>query len=241
MRRVPDSRGGSAHIHGGMKVGDVVSASLPNSQFSLENKAKKHLLIGGGIGITPFLSFLPSLRERNLAVEMHHFAQPHEVAIFEQILLPHRIPAMSIHAGRAAAVENILAAQPLGPHGYTCGPVALMEHVEAVALRLGWPASNIHQENFGAAGGRPFTVELAKSGFRLDVGENQTLLQVLEEAGLPVSSLCRGGACGECLTQVLAGKPEHRDHFLTEAEKSGGALIMPCVSRSVTPLLTIDL
>jgi ferredoxin-NADP reductase len=241
VRRVVDSRGGSAQVHEALQVGDVLGASLPNSQFNLQNKAKKHLLIGGGIGVTPFLSFLPVLQERNQVVEMHHFTQPGEVAIFEQLLLPHQMPTMSVHAGRATRIEDILAGQPLGTHLYICGPTGLMKDVEAAALGLGWPTSNIHQESFGASGGRPFTVALAKSGGTLHVGEHQSLLEVLEHAGLPVRSMCRGGACGECLTHVLAGKPEHRDHFLTETEKCSGALMMPCVSRSATPLLTLDL
>lgn len=241
VRRVAQSRGGSAQVHEALRVGDVLSASPPTSQFNLQNKAKKHLLIGGGIGITPFLSFLPVLRERNLAVEMHHFVRPDEVTVFERLLLPHRMPTMRIHAGRAVGIEDILKGQPLGTHLYICGPVGLMQDVEAAAYRLGWPTSNIHQESFGASGGRPFIVELARSGRKLQVGENQSLLEALEAAGLPVRSMCRGGACGECLTQVLAGEPEHRDHFLTAAEKSNGDRIMPCVSRSISPLLTIDI
>ena len=35
--------------------------------------------------------------------------------------------------------------------------------------------------------------------------------------------------------------PDHRDHFLTPAEKAMGALVMPCVSRAKTPVLTLDL
>jgi ferredoxin len=67
------------------------------------------------------------------------------------------------------------------------------------------------------------------------------MLEALENAGLPVASLCRGGACGECLTAVLEGAPDHRDHVLTDEEKSGGRLVMPCVSRAKTPYLTLDL
>src|SRR6266851_844766 len=58
VRRTVNSRGGSAFIHTGLKQGDVLTSAIPNSQFPLQNKARKHLLIGGGIGITPLLSFL---------------------------------------------------------------------------------------------------------------------------------------------------------------------------------------
>ncbi len=64
VRRTADSRGGSAYIHVGLKQGDVLTSAMPNSQFPLQSGARKHLLISGGIGITPLLSFLPALRTR---------------------------------------------------------------------------------------------------------------------------------------------------------------------------------
>jgi hypothetical protein len=44
-----------------------------------------------------------------------------------------------------------------------------------------------------------------------------------------------------CVTAVLEGEPEHRDHFLGAAEREGGQLIMPCVSRARSARLVLDL
>lgn len=242
VRRTERSRGGSAFIHEMLKPGDVIEAVRPHSLFPLQNRARKHLLIAGGIGITPFLSFLPVLEQRRERFEFHLFARGHEIPVFQALLAAHASHNVHVHGARdALSIAELLARQPLGTHVYTCGPVSLMDGVRDTALALGWPKGRIHLESFGATGGAPFKVQLARTGIEIAVGEEDSMLQALERAGAPIRSLCRGGACGECLTRVLAGTPEHRDHFLSEAEKAEGTLVMPCVSRALTPTLTLDL
>lgn len=242
VRRTANSRGGSAFVHERLRVGDVIEASVPNSQFPIQSKAHKHLLIGGGIGITPLLSFLPVLRELRQRVEMHQFAQPAEVQLFERLLGPYTDRDVHVHAGRTALdLAVLLGRQPLGTHVYCCGPQPLIDDIRAIAEAIGWPQASIHSESFGVAGGDPFIVRLARSGGEIAVGEHQTMLEALESAGAPVRSLCRGGACGECRTGVIDGGPDHRDHFLTAEERESGNFVMPCVSRAKTPTLTIDL
>ena len=163
--------------------------------------------------------------------------------MFEALLAPFGGHDLHIHPGRSGLdIAELLARQPLGnTHVYVCGPHALMETVAQAAARLGWPASKVHRESFGAAGGAPFTVRLARSEREVSVGSEQSMLEALEAAGVPMPSLCRGGACGECVTHVVAGEPEHRDDYLTAAEKAGNGLVMPCVSRAKGELLVLDL
>jgi dimethylamine monooxygenase subunit B len=240
VRRTEESRGGSAFIHVGLKEGDVLTSAIPNSQFPLQNGARKHLLIGGGIGITPLLSFLPALRRRREWLELHHFSSRAEAAVFETLLEPFGGHDVHVHVGRLAiSLTELLARQPLGTHVYCCGPTELMDTVHDSALALGWPPVRINLESFGAFGGDPFNVRLSLSDREVPVGEHESMLEALENAGLQVPSLCRGGACGECLTTVVDGVPDHRDHFLTAEEKAGGRFVMPCVSRAKTPYLTL--
>jgi ferredoxin-NADP reductase len=240
IRRAPASRGGSRHVHEVMAVGDVLEASAPNSQFSIQSQARKHLMIAGGVGLTPMLSLTSALRARGAHTELHQIAQVDEVAVFEALLAGER--NVHIHTGRAKLdLTNLLARQPLGTHLYCCGPQALMEAARDAALALGWPETSLHQESFGAAGGAPFILRLARSGLEIAVGEHDTMLEAMEAAGVAAPSLCRGGACGVCLTSVIEGAPEHRDHVLSEAERAEGRKVLPCVSRSTTPYLVLDL
>lgn len=80
----------------------------------------------------------------------------------------------------------------------------------------------------------PFTIELRTSGQRFAVGAGETILQVLERHGVGVQSLCRQGICGTCETALLTGAEtvEHRDAYLTDAQRLQGDSIMICTSRA---------
>jgi ferredoxin len=131
-------------------------------------------------------------------------------------------------------LDRLLENQPLGTHLYVCGPAGMIDWVLTSARDAGWPDENLHFERFYAPPiGKPFVVELAKSGRIIDVKPTESVLEAIEQADFNPPFLCRGGACGQCETVVVScsGVIEHNDHFLTDAEKSSGKKIMICVSR----------
>ena len=95
------------------------------------------------------------------------------------------------------------------------------------------------QTPVGAGG--VFTLELMKSGQRLQVQTDQTALQVLAAAGIAVPMSCGQGICGTCLTRVVGGVPDHRDMYLTGEEQDANDQFTPCCSRSKTEVLQLDL
>jgi ferredoxin len=119
----------------------------------------------------------------------------------------------------------------------------MINWVLTTAETMGWPKQALHHEEFLAPGtGTPFTAHLAVSGKTITVGTTQSLLEAMEAAGVDAPYLCRGGACGQCETNVLGcdGTILHRDHWLTPEEQAEGRKIMPCVSRFEGKSLTID-
>ncbi len=245
VRRVPASRGGSAAVHERLQVGDVIEAQWPANLFPPQRRARRHLMIAGGIGITPFLSYLqdPGVRASDHA--LHLCCRESEREVFAP-WLPAGDPRLSFHwdaDGHRLDIPALLAEQPAGTHLYVCGPAELNQSVLDAAQALGWPASQVHSELFGAAssGGAPFEAVLQKSGQRVQVGEDETLLEAIERLGVAAPCLCRGGACGVCVTPLLEGEAEHRDHYLSAADKAQGRLIMPCVSRARGSRLVLDL
>ena len=86
-----------------------------------------------------------------------------------------------------------------------------------------------------------FRVVLARSGLTLEVGPEETILDVVEAAGISVPISCVAGICGTCETKVLAGLPDHQDAVLTEAERACNDAIMICCSRAFSPELVLDL
>jgi ferredoxin-NADP reductase len=215
----------------------------------MQQSARKHLLIAGGIGITPFLSMMEELSDRGLPFEMHYSVRSAERGAYVADLLqrhPDRVRCYRTGEGERMPIASVLGQQPLGTHLYVCGPAAMIEGVSDEARRAGWPDDSIHAERFSAAGsgawGR-FEVYLDRSKRIVQVGTEETLLEAIEAAGVDAPYLCRGGACGQCETAVLDsdGALLHNDHYLRPAERVEGKKIMLCVSRLAGTRLVLDL
>lgn len=86
-----------------------------------------------------------------------------------------------------------------------------------------------------------FHVRLARTGRTLPVPREKSVLEVLEAAGVDIASSCQQGVCGTCVTRVLEGVPEHWDLYLTPEEQQANDRFCPCISRSASPLLVLDL
>ena len=247
VRRMEESRGGSRFMHDTLAVGDTLEIAHPVNLFALEKRGRNHVLIAGGIGITPFLAQLEDLADAGVRHELHYSVRAPEHAAFLERLrgrLGERLRVYYDSAGDAIDYESLLARQPLGTHVYVCGPAGMIERVNATATDCGWPKSHVHWEQFSAPPvGAAFQVFLARAGLAVDVQPDHSLLEAIEAAGVEVPYLCRGGVCGFCRTRVLEldGELLHHDHYLSDAEKSGGKSLMPCVSRARCSRLVLDL
>ncbi|MFP3463807.1 PDR/VanB family oxidoreductase [Arthrobacter globiformis] len=243
--RVEDGAGGSVAMHQ-LDVGDRVYVSRPRSAFAPASTATHHLLIAAGIGITPVLSHARAAADRGTTSSLIYVYRPGAGAHVEEArdLLGDGLTECSDRNSFHAVLTEQLMTQSLGTHLYVCGPVAFMDAVLDQARELGWPPARLHSEAFGAAeldDGEPFTVNLVRSGLKLDVPAGVSLLETLEKAGKTIPNMCRKGICGECVLPVLRGTPQHRDLYLTDQEKAENTTMMCCVSRSEDPELELDL
>ncbi|WP_254799038.1 2Fe-2S iron-sulfur cluster-binding protein [Burkholderia ubonensis] len=75
----------------------------------------------------------------------------------------------------------------------------------------------------------------------LRVPPEQSITDVLYDHGIEVATSCEAGVCGACRTTVLDGAPDHRDAFLSAADKARNDCMMPCVSRCRGERLVLDL
>jgi ferredoxin-NADP reductase len=234
---VTGGRGGSRWIHENLRVGDPVGVSRPRSAFTPVLAARHHLLVAGGIGITPILS-----HARAAVARGHSFTLLYG---HREGVAPHLEELRALCGDRLEAddqgpeafmkrVRTTLRRQPLGTHLYVCGPGPLMDAVTETARAAGWPGERVHTERFSAADhdpGRPFTARLARTGLTVTVPAGTSLLDALQRSGVPVPSMCRQGVCGECRVGLLDGRPDHRDLYLSPAEREAGDSLMCCVSR----------
>ena len=241
----PDGAGGSAFVHS-LAVGDLVSVSRPRSAFAPVATARHHVLVAGGIGITPMLSHARAAVRWGRSFELLYGHRPGAGAHREELaaLCGERLAVHESTPAMLEAVRAALADRPIGTHVYVCGPAPLIDFVERTAEELGWPPERVHAERFSAADldpGESFTARLVRSGAEVSVPSGVSLLAALEAAGVAVPNMCRQGVCGECRVPVVAGRPLHRDLYLSEAERTAGDAVMCWVSRSLDDELELDL
>src|SRR5215472_13544593 len=63
---------GSREWHEKARVGDIVEVSPPRNNFPLAAQAARHLLIAGGIGITPIMAMVSVLRRRRADFRLYY-------------------------------------------------------------------------------------------------------------------------------------------------------------------------
>ena len=242
----PKSRGGSRHVHELLEPGHVVGLGGPRNNFPLV-PAESYLFVAGGIGITPILPMIAQAELLGAEWQLLYGGRQRGSMAF--------LAELSAYGDRVLVrpqdelglldLPGFLGAPRPGTKVYSCGPAPLLAAMEAACA--GWPARSLHTERFVAAERgapvrtTPFDVELRRSGRTLTVAPGVSVLEALGAAGIEVLSSCRQGTCGTCETTVLAGQPDHRDSLLDDDEQAAGDCMYPCVSRSLSDRLVLDL
>ncbi|WGI36045.1 2Fe-2S iron-sulfur cluster-binding protein (plasmid) [Mycolicibacterium aubagnense] len=242
VHRAVSSRGGSAWLHANAVPGTILDVSGPDNHFMLE-PAEEYLFVAGGIGITPIkamIEALPAQRRWRLV----YIGRSRATMAFSGELQQRWPQHVTVYARDETGVRPDLARILNGTTAavYCCGPASMTEELATLV-----PAPRLHIERFTPAAQQPhpppraFEVTCRRSSTHLHVSEHQSLLEALERAHLPVHSSCREGICGACQVRVIAGQPQHLDSVASEEDKDRAGVIYPCVSRSHTTSLTLDL
>lgn len=260
VQREECGRGGSKAIHEVVHVGRILAISPPRNNFALHEDAQHHVLVAGGIGITPMIAMVHRLLAIGASFELHYGARTESrLAFVEQLKslgLGSRLH-LYVDGGdpsRGMDVIGLARHAREGAHFYCCGPAGLMRAVrKATATR---EPGTVHFEHFAGAAtptavpddlmagdgetiGVGFKVKLARSGGEFDVPDDKSIVDVLREHGIQVPTSCEAGLCGTCRTRYLEGEPDHRDYVLEDEERRHE--IMLCCSRSRTSRLVLDL
>jgi phthalate 4,5-dioxygenase reductase subunit len=249
VKREDDGQGGSLSMVGDTGEGDTLKLSTPTNYFALASDAKSHLLIAGGIGITPILAMARHLLMTAGDFKLIYCSRsPETTAFLDEIADPAFAGRVHVHhdygdRSRSLDIASLVAARPEDAHVYCCGPRPLMQAVREATKH--WPFAAVHFEDFGTSpienptGEQPFLIKLMKSGKTLEVPSKMTILETLRRHGIAVPSSCESGTCGACRTRLLDGVADHRDYVLDEDEHESN--IMICVSRARSKTLALDI
>lgn len=250
IKRDARSRGGSSYIFDSLKVGDTLEIGVPRNNFPLVEDAAHVVLFAGGIGITPIWCMMRQLTADNRAFTLYYSSRSRADMAFLQTLEEAQHGAVKLHFdeeadGKFLDIAGAIAAAPADAHFYCCGPNPMLKAFEAAAAAANVPRHHVHVEYFTpkaeAATSGGFWVELARSGEEYFIPEGKKILEVLFEAGVDCDYSCELGICGECMTRVISGIPEHRDSVLSEEEQAANDKVMICCAGCKSERLVLDL
>ena len=237
IKREEAGRGGSLWTHANLTAGAAAHISHPRNNFGLAAGARRHVLVGGGIGVTPLAAMARALAARGADFTLHLCARSAEHApLLSELrtLCGDRLRCWFSAEG-SRFDPAALGTPEDGVHLYACGPQRLTDAVQAALEGAGWPADQVHVEHFAPIADEtfkpePFDARIASTGDVLHVPADLSLLEVLRRHGLAMPSSCEIGVCGSCECGYRDGTVIHRDVVLPVARRQDR--MMPCVSRA---------
>ncbi|GAM56659.1 flavohemoprotein [Vibrio ishigakensis] len=160
----------SNHLHDALTVGAKVNLAPPAGDFFLNQESEKPVvLISAGVGLTPMLSMLETLQDKEIATTWLHAVengQQHAFKQHAQSLCQSRddfqyatwynnptaqdVPAEDYQYQGLIDLSKLSETQlPRDAEVYFCGPVPFMQSVAKQLTELGFAPSQIHYECFG--------------------------------------------------------------------------------------------
>jgi len=143
---------GSREWHEKARVGDIVEVSSPRNNFPLAENAGRHLLIAGGIGITPIMAMVRVLRRQRIDFRLHYCTRsPEDTAFLDELAIPAAQGLVQFYHDGGNPAKGLDIAATLheyrpGTHLYYCGPTGMMAAAEAASKH--WPQGTVHCEYF---------------------------------------------------------------------------------------------
>ena len=127
--------------------------------FDYKTGGEKQIWIAGGIGVTPFLSFIRDMNGKlDHDIDFYYTVRHRDEALFynEIVATAQENPRLNLHirfsaTGGSLSVEEIVrdaGGNVDGYHLYICGPFPMIQAFEKKFLALGMPANHIHFEEF---------------------------------------------------------------------------------------------
>ena len=148
------------------KIGDWARIDAPYGQFTFEGEYPKIALLGGGIGITPFMSFCKNATDKALSSKITLFygcRTENDIAFkaeLEELSQKNKnLKAVFIvneptgqWKGATGIINPEMIKQELPDYKehmfYTCGPPPMVSAMEKVIENLGLPKENLKREYF---------------------------------------------------------------------------------------------
>ena len=225
----------------------------PANNFPLNEAGERHILIAGGIGITPLMAM--SRRLAALGRRVHPAllrAQPRRGGRSSTSSRRRSGRASSPHfdggdISRGLDVAALLKERPAAAHVYVCGPPGLIRAVREAAAH--WPKGTVHYELFRGSEAdiaprstdQPFDDRAqARRQDAARAGRQEHPADARRGRASRSRRCARRASAAPAGSASLEGSADHRDEVLTDEERERN--IQVCVSRALPgETLVLDL
>src|SRR4051812_16390955 len=129
VKRLPDSRGGSAYMHG-LQPGARLTISEPGNHFELARDRPEYLLLAGGIGITPIYTMALALAGTKAKFRLLYACRRRQDLAFAEELraaIGDRLQLFIDEEGDRIDLPVEIARLAPGGELYVCGPIGMLE------------------------------------------------------------------------------------------------------------------
>ncbi|MCV7260198.1 ferredoxin reductase [Mycobacterium shimoidei] len=232
----------STHLVAGVAPGTIVRLAAPQGNFVLPDPAPPTVLfITAGSGVTPVMSMLRTLVQRDQITDVIHLHSAPTAADvmfgpeLDQLARDHAGYQFRLRTTRSQGRLDLSRLEGEVPdwrdrQTWACGPEAMLNAAERVWSEAGL-TERLHLERFAVsraapagAGGR---ITFAKSGKSTDADAATSLMDAGERIGVQMPFGCRMGICQSCVVNLLDG---HVRDLRTGVEHEPGTRVQTCIS-----------
>jgi ferredoxin-NADP reductase len=251
-----------------LKPGDPLKSSSPTGNFHYNPllHGDKLAFIAGGSGITPFMSMIRELADKNLSRRIHlfygsrieddviyrreidHIAAAHGNFTWDMVVSE----PSSAFSGLKGFINAALIRKRLDGLDWTffvCGPEAMYQFCLPELEKLSVPARKTRVEVMGSPKhiasypGWPHNVKAGdvfqvaiKGKKSIRAAASEPLMISLEKAGVVIPALCRSGECSLCRTKLLSGKVYQPNGVKLRKSDRAFGYIHPCMAYPITDI-----
>ena len=255
----------SHHLVEQVRPGDTVQVTAPKGRFRLPVEPDLPVvLVAGGVGITPFMSYLEHMARHSPDSEIHlhyssrdgaHHLFGDRIRELADLMPGLRVltyatrPSETEHGGVDYDVHGRITATSVPgdlierrARFYICGPDAMITGLRSEFIERGVPAYDIFSERFTtpAPTWQPdpearHAVTFGRSGRTATWGASSgTLLDLAEREGVPVSAGCRSGECETCVVPIESGSVRY---LVPEADPDDDSRCLTCQAVPASDLI----
>jgi len=243
-------------------VGDKIRIRTTEGDFYLKQNRpnNKLLLIGAGSGITPLMSMIRWLKDRESMIDtiLYYSVRSEKDTIFRAELdelnntflgFKYQMVATSVRQEKHSTVLSgrisDFLLKSVAPDFkfrdcYTCGPTGFMGSVKSILKTSGYDMQRFNMESFGirknmmvSKGSGPdhnFKIQFLNQRQSINTDGSTSLLEVAESAGIQINFSCRSGNCGKCKIRILNGLVYQASKYGLNKNEISAGYILACAS-----------